>query len=575
MSLSTAKTILLGHLDHDPVVMAMPGQAARIKELDDLLASIPAQGLLQSLKVRISNDASIYLVTAGNRRLATLRALRDAGGEIRGVKVTDDYQVPVVVSTETDDSAREQAVAENVQRVALTPGAEARQYAEMAKHVSTKDIAARFGVTEKRVKQRLALAGLHDDVLAALDVEKITLAAAQAFTLEPDPEKQAAFLKTANKWDLDPASIKRRFTQELVNGTSPIARLIGLDAYLKAGGQVLGDAFDSGSWWTSPEVIDKLRDAHWEKQVAAWCKQGWSFVMSAAEFGDGNAYMARWAPAIDREGDDPTFTPEQMARSGVVYWPDASSTPRFGVLPKGTKDEGRRAAVDEVDLEAPGGSINTDLRHVAAGVVAAHFRTTPLAALQVLVATLHATAICSEDGFEMPIQVYGPEGDEVPWLDDDGEPIPDAVIPPQGRNFAEALAWAAQQPVDTLLAYLAERVADTVDLSPSWSPRQGDSNKLLVLEALGFAPPFEAPAFFSNVSKAYARLAWQDMTGEKLKAKKGDDVAQLVADKAVETGWLPPTLRTAAYAGPAFTAAAEADNDDDDAEDGVPAVAAE
>ena len=71
MSQSTAKTILLGHLDHDPVVMAMPGQAARITQIDDLLASIPAQGLLQSLKVRISSDASIYLVTAGNRRLAS------------------------------------------------------------------------------------------------------------------------------------------------------------------------------------------------------------------------------------------------------------------------------------------------------------------------------------------------------------------------------------------------------------------------------------------------------------------------------------------------------------------------
>ena len=77
------------------------------------------------------------------------------------------------------------------------------------------------------------------------------------------------------------------------------------------------------------------------------------------------------------------------------------------------------------------------------------------------------------------------------------------------------------------------------------------------------------------MSKAYARLAWQDMTGEKLRAKKGDDVAQLVAAKAVETGWLPPSLRTGAYAGPAFTSAAEPEADNDDAADDVAAVAAE
>src|SRR5690606_21602273 len=131
-----------------------------------------AQGLLQSLKVRIDGGGTRYLVTAGNRRLATLRALCDAGAAIRDVVVTDEYPVPVVLSEETDAMALEQAVAENLQRVALTPVAEFRQYAALAAQISTKEIASRFGVPEKRVKQRLVLAALHPDVVAALEAEK-------------------------------------------------------------------------------------------------------------------------------------------------------------------------------------------------------------------------------------------------------------------------------------------------------------------------------------------------------------------------------------------------------------------
>src|SRR5690606_8638803 len=105
--------------------------------------------------------------TAGNRRFAALRRLCDTGGSIRGVVVTDDWPVPVVLSDETDDMVREQSVAENVQRVPPTPMAEALAYAEMARVAGRDEIAARFGVPRKRVDQRLKLSGLHPDVQAA------------------------------------------------------------------------------------------------------------------------------------------------------------------------------------------------------------------------------------------------------------------------------------------------------------------------------------------------------------------------------------------------------------------------
>ena len=170
-------------------------------------------------------------MTAGSRRLSALQWLRNNGGAIRGTLVTDELQVPVIHSEESDDVAREQAVAENIQRVPPTPVAEAKAFGEMAKRLANKEIAAHFGVPVKRVEQRLKLAALHPDVLKALDEGNISIAAAEAFTVEPDPQKQAAYLKKARSWDLDPGRIKQAFVQQLITGDSPVAKLIGKKKY--------------------------------------------------------------------------------------------------------------------------------------------------------------------------------------------------------------------------------------------------------------------------------------------------------------------------------------------------------
>ena len=205
--MTESKTVRLGDLEHDPI--AIDGHEHRLTQLDDLLANLPHEGQLQSLRVRPAvglgqsegktpgkapkkGSAPLWWVTAGNRRLATLRKLRDTAGAIQGVVVTDDFPVHVIAGDSDDASAYATSRAENLQRLPETPVEEFRAFAKLAKTMPNKEIAARFGITAKRVEQRLRLAALHPDVLDALDKGTITMEAAQAFTLEPDTEKLGA-----------------------------------------------------------------------------------------------------------------------------------------------------------------------------------------------------------------------------------------------------------------------------------------------------------------------------------------------------------------------------------------------
>lgn len=68
----------------------------------------------------------------------------------------------------------------------MTPADEIRAVRMKTRGASVPEIALVFAVTESRVYQRLALAGLPEPVLDALASGEISLGAAKAFTLSED-----------------------------------------------------------------------------------------------------------------------------------------------------------------------------------------------------------------------------------------------------------------------------------------------------------------------------------------------------------------------------------------------------
>lgn len=543
-----AKTVRLGDLDYDPVVLEMPGQVARLERIDDLKASIASEGVLQSLKVRLDSDASRYLVSAGLRRLTTLRWLRDNGGAIAGVPVTDDTEVPVVLGGESDADARRQAVAENVQRVALTPMAEAQQFAELARKMSPKEIATRFGVKKRFVEQRMKLAALHPDVQAAFEAGKIALDAAEAFTLEPDPARQAAYLReSADKpWMLNAHQIRRNFQAELVASDSPTAKLIGKEAYLAAGGEVMADSFADGgpSWWISHHVIRTLLDAHWAAQRQVWAAEGWAWIAEAGEYGDLTRYgQLGYGSALRSEGghgDGGVHTDEQKAYCGLIYWESGAYPTRVGVIdpakaaPPKTEAQAAAEAKPVANLADPGNSVLQDL---AARLTRALRKAVAGDTTRILAVIYAALASQRFDHFDNPAginsRVSMGKGDDAP-------------------DFATALGWAADQAAITLIDRIAELAAPSLAVG-QWAMVGDAGAALLRMLDPDAAAEFDPDDYFASVRKPIIALAWEDMTGDRMRdAKKGEMAAQAAA-KARETGWLPPQLRGPRYPGPGLS----------------------
>jgi ParB family transcriptional regulator, chromosome partitioning protein len=546
--MSESKTVRLGDLEYDPV--EIPGQGARLKKLDDLLGNIPAKGLLQSLNVRPRGDGVPgYWVKAGKRRLATLRKLRDDKGEVQGVVVTDDFPVGVLVQDEDDKGSYETSVAENLQRLATTVVEEVRQIAEMAQTAPPKQIAAHFGITEKRVKQRLVLAQLHPDVLEALDAGKITIAAAEAFTLQPDPEKQAAHLKKTVSYYLNADAIRSAFTQKLVRGDSPVAKIIGKAAYKAAGGQVLGDLFDDKSYWTSSKTIDALLEAHWLTQIAAWKEEGWGFVETADVF-CGNQRWKIYNSERLKKGQE---SAEDKAGAGVVYFPNGSDEPIIGIKRYAEpKDRGGYKPV--ADLQHPPGELRTTLAGQLKATLAATVVSNPVLALRLLVASLLEN---SGGYYSGPLQLSRDFSIDVPEGADGDEPE---------RTFTECVqiteGWDMSQLVDELARILAQGLAVPHD-------RQAAGGIFDLLEP---TIVFDADGYFAELTKPYLDLVWDDINDpsaneKKLKGKTSDVLAK-VKQRAVDTGWLPPQLRTPSYTGPHFLSAHDEPDEDEGDEEG-------
>jgi len=139
------------------------------KDVADLVPSIRSLGLLQPLLVRPNCEG--YEIVAGQRRYHALTKLAEEA---------EAQPVPCIVMDDGDDAkAIEASLAENVARL---PMDEIDQYKAFAALVEegkdVADIASTFGVTERLVNQRLAIANIIGPILTAYrrgDIEAETL----------------------------------------------------------------------------------------------------------------------------------------------------------------------------------------------------------------------------------------------------------------------------------------------------------------------------------------------------------------------------------------------------------------
>ena len=228
----------------------------------ELKASILAHGLLENLVARSigpgEDGGEHYAVIAGARRLDVLNDLASDG-------VLDaDHPVPCrVIGNGAIDS--ELSLAENVIRVAMHPADQVQAFGTLANDgASVADIAARFGVSERTVEQRLRLGNAAPEILDAYRAGEIDLETLKAFAVTTDRARQMAVWEQVSDQGYRPSGwqIKRMLTQDRVPAASAIATFVGVDAYEAAGGAVDHDLFadqdEWGIWFEDADLLSKL-----------------------------------------------------------------------------------------------------------------------------------------------------------------------------------------------------------------------------------------------------------------------------------------------------------------------------
>lgn len=249
--------------------------------IEALAKNIAKVGLVQNLAGLRDAKGEKIGVVAGGRRLRALALLQD----------DPRFQTITVQVTEDEETARLWATSENSQRAALHPADEIRDYGAMAgRKIAVADIALAYGVTEKHVYRRLALANLPDAVLDALKTDEISLGQAAAFTVADD---ESIIFETLEKHRADVAKgwgglteyqIKTMLKPNSVKGSDRRAIFVGVDAYKEAGGRIGGDLFADETLFDDPDILDSVFAEKIEAAAAQIAREkGWKWAEATTD----------------------------------------------------------------------------------------------------------------------------------------------------------------------------------------------------------------------------------------------------------------------------------------------------
>ena len=289
----------------------------------ELKASIAALGLLENLVVRMDepgeDGADRYAVVAGGRRLNAIQALVEDG------VLHAEHPVPCQVRS-GDAESGEISLAENVVRVAMHPADQVVAFTSLARAgQQVSSIAARFGLSERLVEQRLRLGNAAPELLDAYRADEIDLEVLKAFAVTTDIERQMAVWEQVSGQGYRPTAwqVKRLLTEERVPGASAIARFVGVDAYEAAGGQVLRDLFarddESGVWFEDPVLLEKLAtdklQAAADELATRW---KWAVAMIDVEWSDTARYGRIEPQPAERTPEEQAEIAKLEARQGEL-----------------------------------------------------------------------------------------------------------------------------------------------------------------------------------------------------------------------------------------------------------------
>ena len=258
-----------------------------------LEASIRAHGILQNLIVHHAaiDGKAVFEVDAGGRRFKILQKLVAEGA------IDADAKTPCKV--EEPEDAVEVSLAENTVRATMHP---ADEFVAMAALIdagaTTEAVAARFGTSERHVRQRLRLGKLAPELLDAYRAGEISLDTVTAFTLGADHAAQLAVWNQVKDHSyIQPYTVKRLLTESAVPLDSDLGMFVGAAAYEAAAGTITRDLFsgDEDGFMDDAALVRRLAIAKLEAKAAelrpAW---KWTKAVFDLEYGALAQYGRLW-----------------------------------------------------------------------------------------------------------------------------------------------------------------------------------------------------------------------------------------------------------------------------------------
>ncbi|MGH1447065.1 MAG: ParB/RepB/Spo0J family partition protein [Cognatishimia sp.] len=254
-----------------------PRKAVSEAHIASLADSIARFGLIHNLAGLMDEDGKVGIV-AGGCRLRAIQLIAERS------KDHPFATVPVKLAANADE-AEDWASAENAAREDMTPADEIRAFGRMkTRNATVPEIALAFAVTEARVYQRLALAGLPEPVLTALAVGEISLGTAKAFTLSDDETLTLGILDQVKGQAVSESSVKNALHPDAIKASDRRAKFVGVEAYEAEGGAVTRDLFSDEVLLASPALLDQLfaekLDAARADLIEA---QGWAWAETRSE----------------------------------------------------------------------------------------------------------------------------------------------------------------------------------------------------------------------------------------------------------------------------------------------------
>lgn len=294
-----------GHQDGEGINARVAGRDARIAELAANIFANRSKdnptGLIENLIVK-QVDGDCYAVANGNRRLAALHMIE-----------SPDSETPIGCTLHQVDAAKafEFSLATAITAEQLHPVDQYEAFAKLEERGKTnEEIAQQYGMSERQVKQALALGRLSPKIRQAWRDGTIKAEVAKAFTLALEHKMQdRVYDKLEKGGTIFESYVKRELGADATDeSVAQLLTFIGAEAYRAAGGHVTEDLFGNSHIISDEALLRQMARNVLTARCDALLEEGWGWAEVKADL----PHAAQFWPQSDVK--KPQYEGDEKAR---------------------------------------------------------------------------------------------------------------------------------------------------------------------------------------------------------------------------------------------------------------------